>query len=161
VPAALLGQPVPGVHQDDRQVGSRSPGDHIPRVLDVPGRVGDDEFPPRRREIAVSHVDGDSLLALGPQAIGQEGQVRVIFAALLARALDRRELVLEDRLRVVQQPADQGRLPVVDRAGRRQPQDVHDPVPFCPPGAAGAPGARGARSARSTVALIQLGRHQK
>ena len=41
-------------------------------------------------------------------------------AAVAADPLDGVELVGEDRLRVVQQPADQGGLAVVDRAGGRE-----------------------------------------
>ena len=40
-----------------------------------PGRVGDDEAPPRRREVAVGDVDRDALLALGAQAVGQQREV--------------------------------------------------------------------------------------
>src|SRR2546425_4116302 len=35
------------------------------------------------------------------------------------------QLIGEDRLGVVEQPPDQRRLAVVDRAGRREPQNVH------------------------------------
>ena len=81
-----------------------------------------------RGEVAVGDVDRDALLALGPQAVGEQGQVGVVLAALLAGPLHRGQLVLEDRLGVVQQPPDQGALAVVHRAGRGQPQDVHVPV---------------------------------
>src|SRR5437773_1034108 len=50
-----------------RQVGRGGPGDHVAGVLDVAGGVGDDELPPRRREVPVGDVDGDALLPLGPQ----------------------------------------------------------------------------------------------
>jgi hypothetical protein len=36
------------------------------------GRVGDDEFPPSCREIAVSDINGDALLPLGAQTIRQQ-----------------------------------------------------------------------------------------
>ena len=76
----------------------------------------------RRREVAVGDVDRDALLALGPQAVGEQGEVDVVVAAPLADGLDVLELVLEDRLRVVQQPADQRRLAVVDAADGGEPQ---------------------------------------
>jgi hypothetical protein len=44
--------------------------------------VGDDEPPPRRREVAVGDVDGDALLALGAQAVGQQREVDLAVAAL-------------------------------------------------------------------------------
>jgi hypothetical protein len=128
VPPALLGQAIAGVNEDDREVGSGGPGDHVPRVLNVTRRVGDDELTARGGEVAVRHVDGDALLPLGPQAVGQQGQVGVVLAALLARALHSGELIAEDRLGVEQQPPDQGALAVVYRAGGGQPQHVHVPV---------------------------------
>ena len=99
-----------------RQVGGRRAGDGVAGVLHVAGAVGDDEVARRRREVAVGDVDRDALLALGPQAVGEQGEVDVVVAAALADGLDVLELVLEDRLRVVQQPADQRRLAVVDAA---------------------------------------------
>jgi hypothetical protein len=46
----------------------------------VAGRVRDDELAPRRREVAVRDVDRDALLALGPQAVGEQRQVDVVVA---------------------------------------------------------------------------------
>jgi hypothetical protein len=71
-------------------------------------------------EVAVGHVDRDALLALGAQAVGEQRQVGVAVAAPLGGLLDVLELVLEDRLGVVEQAADQGRLAVVDRSGGRE-----------------------------------------
>ena len=78
----------------------------------------------RRGEVPVGHVDGDALLPLGPQAVGQQRQVGVAVAPLAAGALHRVELVREDRLGVVEQPADQGGLAVVDAAGGGQAQQL-------------------------------------
>ena len=106
------------VDEDDRQVGGRGARDHVARVLDVPGRVGELEAAARRHEGAVGDVDRDPLLALGAQPVGEQREVDVAVAAALRRLLDVLELVGEDLLRVVEQPADQGRLAVVDRARR-------------------------------------------
>ena len=116
VAAGLLDDAVAGVDEHDRQVGGRRAGDRVARVLHVAGAVGDDEVARRRREVAVGDVDRDALLALGAQAVGQQGEVDVVVAAPPADRLDVLELVLEDRLGVVQQPADQRRLAVVDAA---------------------------------------------
>ena len=97
-------------------VGGRGARDHVARVLDVPRRVGELEAAPRRDEGAVGDVDRDPLLALGAEAVGEQREVDVAVAAALARLLDVLELVGEDLLRVVEQPADQRRLAVVDRA---------------------------------------------
>jgi hypothetical protein len=100
----------------------------------VPGGVGEDERAPRGGEVPVGDVDRDALLALGAQAVGEQRQVdrRVPVAVAvpvdavpaLGRARDLRELVLEDRLRVVEQPPDERRLAVVDRPGGGEPQQL-------------------------------------
>ena len=122
VPARLLDHALAGVDQDEREVGGRRARDHVARVLDVAGRVGDDELAPRRGEVAVGDVDRDALLALGAQAVGEQREVHVVVAAPAARLLDALELVLEDLLGVVEQAADQRALAVVDRAGRGEAQ---------------------------------------
>ena len=125
VPACLLDHAVACVDQHDRHLRRRGAGDHVARVLLVARRVGEDEAPPRGREVAVRDVDRDALLALGAQPVGQQRQVQVTVAVARVRHLrDVLELVGQDRLRVVEQPPDQRRLPVVHRAGRRQPQRV-------------------------------------
>jgi hypothetical protein len=120
----LLQHAVASVDEDHREVRCGSAGDHVARVLHVPGCVRDDELAPWRREVAVGDVDGDPLLTLRSQAVGQQGQVGVAVAALAARALDRLELVGEDRLRVVEEPTDQRRLAVVDAAGGSQAEKL-------------------------------------
>jgi hypothetical protein len=91
-------------------------------------RVGEDERAPRRGEVAVGDVDGDALLALGAQAVGQTAEVELAVAP--AEVV---ELVGEDRLGIVQQAPDQGRLAVVDRAGGGQPQQVRSSQQPCGP----------------------------
>ena len=85
-----------------------------------PGRVGDDELALLGREEAVGDVDGDALLALGGEAVDQQREVDLLplRADPLAVGFERGELVLEDHLRIVEQPADQRRLAVVDRCRR-------------------------------------------
>ena len=41
-----------------------------------PGGIGDDEFSPVRSEVAVSHVDGDALLAFRRKAVNQEREIK-------------------------------------------------------------------------------------
>ena len=129
VAAGLLDDALAGVDQDHGQVGGRVPGDHVAGVLHVPRGVGDDELPGRRGEVAVGHVDGDALLPLGPQAVGQQGEVGVVVAALGLHPLDRLELVLEDGLRVVEQAPDERALAVVDRAGGGEAEEFHQKYP--------------------------------
>ena len=124
VAAGLLRDPLARVDQHDREVGGRGAGDHVARVLLVARRVGDDELAPGGLEVAVGDVDRDPLLALGAQAVGEQRQVDVAVAAALGGLDHVLHLVLEDRLGVVQQPPDQGRLAVVDRARGRDPQQL-------------------------------------
>ena len=105
------------VDQQNRDVGGRGAGGHVARVLLVPRRVGEDELAARGGEIPVRDVDRDALLALGLEAVGEQREVDRPGRAVLRRLLDRADLILVDRSRVVQQPADQRALPVVDAAG--------------------------------------------
>ena len=114
------------VHQHHGGFGGRGAGGHVARVLLVARAVGDDELAGRRLEVAIRHVDGDALLALGLQAVDQQGQVRHFAGGAPAAAVggDRRELVVEYLARVVQQAADQRALAVVDRAAGDETQQV-------------------------------------
>jgi hypothetical protein len=124
VAATLAQEAVTRVHQDQREVGGRGARDHVARVVLVPRGVGDDERAPRGREIAVGDVDRDALLALGPQAVGEQGEVHVAVATALGGLADVLELVFEDRLGVVEQAPDQRRLAVVDRTRGGEAQQV-------------------------------------
>jgi hypothetical protein len=75
-------------------------------------------------EVAVGDVDRDALLALGAQTVRQQGEVDVAVAAPPRGLLDVLELVLEDRLRVVQETADERRFAVVDGAGGREADEL-------------------------------------
>ena len=114
------------VEQDQRAVGGRGAGDHVARVLLVPRRVGDDVLPGVGREEAVGDVDRDPLLALGGEPVEEQREVELLaLRPVPARVgLERRQLVLEQHLRLVEQPADQRRLPVVDRAARDEAQEA-------------------------------------
>ena len=128
VAAGLLEDALARVEQDHREVRGRRAGDHVARVLHVAGRVGDDELALRGREVAVRDVDRDALLALGPQAVGEQREVRVVEPLLAAGALDRLELVLEDLLAVEEQAPDERALAVVDGTGSGNPEELHQMV---------------------------------
>ena len=116
-----------GVDQDDREVAGRGAGRHVARVLLVARAVGDDVLALLGVEIAVGDVDRDALLALGLQAVHQQREVHLAGAGrapLAAVARDRRELVLEDLLRVVQDAPDQRALAVVDAAAGDEAQEA-------------------------------------
>jgi len=116
VATALLDDAVARVHQHDGEVGRGGAGDHVARVLHVAGCVRDDELAARRGEIAIGDVDGDALLALGAQAVGEVGEVDRAAAGDVSGAFERFELVLHQVFRVIEQTADKGGLAVVHRA---------------------------------------------
>ena len=122
MPAGLLLQPVAHVHQQHCDVGSARRCHHVARVLGMPGRVADDELACGRREVAVSDVDRDALLALGQQPVGQQGQVDGREPAPPGGRLERGDLIRQQSLAVVEQAADQGALAVVDAAGGDEAQ---------------------------------------
>ena len=124
MPAGLLADALARVDEHDREVGGRGARDHVARVLLVARGVGDDELAPGGLEVPIGDVDRDALLALGAQAVGQQSEVDVAVAAALGGLHDVLELILEDRLGVVQQAADQRRLAVVDRSGGGEPQQL-------------------------------------
>src|SRR5579884_4196271 len=64
------------IHEQDCEIGIRRAGRHVARVLLVAGSVGENELAFSRTEVAVSNVDGDALLALGAQTVGQQRQFK-------------------------------------------------------------------------------------
>ena len=122
VAAGLLDHALAGIDEEDDDIGGARPGDGVARVLDMAGAVGQDEGPLLGREVAVGDIDRDALLALRPQAVGEQGEVGAGESAVTADSLDGVPLVGEDRLGVVEQPAHEGGLAVVDGAGRGQAQ---------------------------------------
>src|SRR3546814_424384 len=84
----------------------------------VARRVGDDELAPRGREEAIGDVDGDALFPLRAKPVDEQREIEaaILRPGRFALTLERGELVLEQQLAVVEQPADQGRLAIVHRA---------------------------------------------
>ena len=88
-------------------------------------RIGDDKFAVGCGKVAIGHIDGDALLPLGAQTIGEERQVQVGVAPLAAGPLDGSHLIFHDRLAVQQQTTDQGAFAIVDAAGGGEAQHVY------------------------------------
>ncbi|CAI8309132.1 MAG: Uncharacterised protein [Flavobacteriia bacterium] len=78
VPSGLFDHTVPGIHQNERQVGCGCACDHVPGVLDVARRVGNDELSLWGREVAVGHIDRDPLFPLVPQSVGEQAQIHML-----------------------------------------------------------------------------------
>ena len=124
VPARLGQQAFACIHQHHGQVGSGSASSHVACVLLVPRAVGDDELAAFGVEVAVGHVDGDALLTLGGQAIQQQGIVDFATPRTMAPAVgrQRRQLIIEQALAVVQQPPDQRALAIIHAAAGDEAQ---------------------------------------
>jgi hypothetical protein len=90
------------------------------------GRVSDDEPTPRRPEITKSNVDGDALLAFSLKTIEQQRKIQLIArgAKNPAGAVQLDEMIVEDDLRIVKEPADQRRFSVVNASAGQEPQGV-------------------------------------
>ena len=88
------------------------------------GTVRDDELALLGVEEAIGHVDGDALFAFCGKTVDQQGEVDLaaLRADLLRIRLQCVELVLEDHLRIVEQPPDQRRLAVVHAAAGDEAQ---------------------------------------
>src|SRR5215831_4862274 len=113
VPPSLAGQSVGGTDEEERKISRRGAGRHVAGVLLVPRRVGHYEPAPCRGEEPVGDVDGDLLLAL--PALG---------AVAAGFVIERLELVGAYQAGLIEQPADQGRFAVVDRAADDEPQQA-------------------------------------
>ncbi|OIQ75502.1 hypothetical protein GALL_428320 [mine drainage metagenome] len=122
VAAGLRQHALARIDQDDGQVRGRGSRHHIAGVLLVPRRVGNDEFSPGGGEVAVGHVDGDALFALGLQAVGEQRQVRALGALFVFHVEGGVELILEHPLGVDQKASDQGGFAVIHAASGGEAQ---------------------------------------
>ena len=124
MPASLFGRAGAGVDEDDDGIGGRGSRDHIPGVLHVSGAVGKDERATVGGEVPVGDVDGDALFAFGPQTVGEQSEIELTSqeSAFPAGRCHGGELVGEDRLRIVEEPADERGFPVVDGSGGGEAQ---------------------------------------
>ncbi len=124
MPPRLRHYPMPRIDQDNRELTRTRPSCHIPRVLLMARRVGNDEFSLVRREVSIGDIDGNPLLPLGLKAIRQQRQIdapRFARGAKLHRIpLHGGELVFVNPFRIVQQATDQRGLPVIDRAAAKE-----------------------------------------
>ena len=117
MPPRLRDQSLARIDQDQRQVGRAGGRHHVARVLFVAGSIGDDEFAAFGAEVAIGDIDGDALLALGLQAVGEQREVDAFAAAPFVVALGRGDLIFEGAARVDEQPSDQRGFAIVDAAG--------------------------------------------
>ncbi len=74
--AGLLQHTLARIDDQDGQIGGGRTRHHVPGVLLMPRRVGDDELATGRGEVAIRDVDGDALLTFSLQTVGQQGKIQ-------------------------------------------------------------------------------------
>ena len=92
----------------------------------MPRAIGDDELGAVGGEEAIGDIDGDALFALGGEPIDEQREIDVLAlcADALAVGFERAQLVIENLFRIIEQPADQRRLAIIDRAAGDDAQQV-------------------------------------
>ncbi|MNZ55908.1 hypothetical protein D3C78_738440 [compost metagenome] len=88
--------------------------------------IGNDKFALLGGEIAIRHVNGDALLALGLKAVHQQGQVELfaLRTVTLAVVMQRGELVFVNLTGVMQQTPNQRAFAVIDAAAGQKTQQA-------------------------------------
>ena len=126
VAAGLGDHAIARIDQHHREITGRGAGGHVAGVLFVAGRVGDDEHPLVGGKIAIGHIDGDALLALGFQSVGQQRRIKVRASGAVGQRVlaDRGQLILVDRFGVMQEPADEGGFTIIDASAGEKPQKI-------------------------------------
>ena len=104
-----------GIHQDNRQIGCRTTRNHISGILFVPRSIGNDELTVVGTEVAISHINRNTLFTFGLQPVEQQ-RIIDVFAGIpdtFAVAFQRIQLVFIYFLAVKQQTAYQRRFTVI------------------------------------------------
>ncbi len=116
-----------GIDHEDGHIAVGCGHRHVARVLLVPGRVRhEDTAAVGQVHVPVGDVDGDALLALGLEPVGEEGEVDLPHGdgrPAAPRPLGVLQRVDRHRVGLRQQPPDERGLAVVDRAAGHQVQD--------------------------------------
>ena len=121
----LLQHAVARIDEDDAQIGSAGTRHHVAGILNMSRSIGDDKLALWCGEIAVSHIDGDALFALGTETIREQSQVHLFITAALACSLHRLQLVFENRLAIIKQSSYQSTLSIVHAARSREAEQLH------------------------------------
>ena len=125
VPEGLGQQAFASIDQQHGELRRRSRCRHVASVLFVTWRISDDEAAATGRKIAISDVDRDALLAFRLQPVDQQGEIELTWrggAEAQRIGGKRHQLILVKQTAIKQQPADQRRFAVVNRAAGEKPQ---------------------------------------
>ena len=116
-----------GVNQQHGHIAIGCGNGHVARVLLVTGGIGDKySSTVGQIHVAVGHVDGDALLALGFESVGQQRIVDLPHrnrGTATSRATGVIKLVRGHASGFCQQATDERRLTVIDRAACDQVKD--------------------------------------
>src|SRR5690606_33355095 len=114
------------VYHDNGDIGGRCAGDHVARVLFMPGGVDHNELALVSGKEAVGHIDRNALLAFGRQAVDEQREVDgvALGAPFSGVGFDSGQLVFEQHLGFVKQAPDQGAFAVIDAAAGNEAQQV-------------------------------------
>ena len=113
--ARLLAHTLGSIDDQQGRLRLRDTGNRVLQELLMPRRVDDDVGALRGLEEDLGCVDGDALVTLGLEGIQEERPFEGA-TALVARGLQFGELAFGEAAGVVQQPADQRGLAVIDMA---------------------------------------------
>ena len=113
VPAALLTHPFAGGDDQNCSISSRCARDHVFQELFVAGRVDDGVLAARRPKRNLRGVDRDVLFLLLEQRVEQKRKFK-FHPFRRTRLLHHLDLPFRKRVRVLQNPADQRGLAVVN-----------------------------------------------
>jgi hypothetical protein len=94
-------------------------------ILRMAGCVGDDELAFWRREVFISHINGNALLPFGTKAVGQQCQIDRPVFLIPALFLQGLKLIGQDIFAVIQQAANERTLSVIHTARGNKSQEVH------------------------------------
>ena len=124
MPMRLGKQSLAAIDEKDGEIAVGGAGRHIARILFVARRIGDDEGALAGRESAIGDIDRDALLAFCFESVDQQREIDVGAdgAVFLRIALERGELIVENELLLIKQPADESRFAVVDRTAGEKAQ---------------------------------------
>ena len=124
MPPGLRQHALARIDQDDGELAVEAPVAMLRVYCSWPGVSATMNVRLRGGEEAVGDVDGDALLALGLEPVDQEGEVDVLAGRAVLRGIlcQRGSWSSNMSFGIVEQPADQRRLAVIDRAAGEKAQ---------------------------------------
>ncbi len=117
VTVSLLHDAFARIDEDERYLRIGSAGDHVAGIFNMAGRIGDNVFTGRGGEVDMRHIDGDALLTLGYEAVGEQREVCEIKPFAFTGGVQRFHFILRDGMGIIQQAANQCAFAVIYTTG--------------------------------------------